>query len=219
MSNRYMPGRDMAGTDRGSETVVPDSRVLASLVEEAIRDHGRLRNIISLLYDVDLAQRFCAAKALGEIARRAPELMKQKWERIFRAFDDTMSCWGAAEALGEVARNLPQHRSRIVLFLRGFRKDECSCQGYIWGMCRICQVERERIKDFVPDLEGFLRSSNVCMTGQALWALGELDVRESSEKIEGFLDDERETWIYENDSVCKKTIDRIAEEALKKLKC
>jgi HEAT repeat protein len=188
------------------------------LVEEVVKDHRKLRNIISLLYDEDMTRRFTAAKALGEVARREPELMKQRWERIFRAFDDTMSCWGAAEALAEVARNLPQQqRGKIIPFLRGFRKDECSCQGYIWGMCRICQVDRDRIKDFIPELEGFLKSPDVCLRGQALWALGELGTKEMTERIKDSLRDERKTWVYENDSVSRKNIRTIAEEALRKM--
>jgi hypothetical protein len=187
------------------------------LVEEVVKDHGKLRNIISLLYDEDITRRFTAAKALGEVARREPELMKQRWERIFRAFDDTMSCWGAAEALAEVARNLPQQRGKIIPFLRGFRKDEASCQGYIWGMCRICQVDRDRIEDFIPELEGFLKSTDVCLRGQALWALGELGTKEMTERIKDSLGDQTETWVYENDSVSRKNIGAIAEEALRKM--
>ncbi len=190
---------------------------ITELVGEVIRDHSKLRNIISLLYDEDMSRRFMAAKALGEIARLEPGLMKQRWERIFRACDDTMSCWGAAEALGEIGRNLPQHRRKIVLFLRGFRRDECSCQGYIWGMCRIFQVERAVTEDFMHELEGFLDSRNVCMTGQALWALGELRMREAVEKIKRFLNDKRETWIFDNEQVSMKSIAEIAREALMKL--
>jgi HEAT repeat protein len=187
------------------------------LVDEAIKDHRKIRNIVSLLYDEDITRRFTAVKALGEIAKREPELMKQRWERIFRSFDDTMSCWGAAEALGEIARNMPRYRRKIVLFLRVFRKDDCSCQGYIWGMCRICQVDRDWINDFAPELEGFLNSSNVCIRGQALWALGELRIKEATGRIKDFLLDEGETWYYENEAVYRKRIGTIVEEALRKL--
>jgi HEAT repeat protein len=187
------------------------------LVDEAIKDHRKIRNIVSLLYDEDITRRFTAVKALGEVAKREPELMKQRWERIFRSFDDTMSCWGAAEALGEIARNMPQYRRKIVLFLKVFKKDDCSCQGYIWGMCRICQVDRDRIHDFAPELEGFLNSSNVCIRGQALWALGELRIKEATGRVKEFLLDEGETWYYENEAVYRKRIGTIVEEALRKL--
>jgi len=50
---------------------------ITELVEGVTRDHSKLRNIISLLYDEDMSRRFMAAKALGEIARLEPELMKQ----------------------------------------------------------------------------------------------------------------------------------------------
>ena len=139
------------------------------LVDEAIKDHGKIRKIVSLLYDEDMTRRFTAARALGEIAKQDPALMEQRWVRIFRAFDDTMSCWGVAEALGEIARNMPQHRRKIMLFLKGFRRDDCSCQGYIWGMCRICQVDRDEIRNFAPELENFLCSPNACIKGQAIW--------------------------------------------------
>jgi len=187
------------------------------LVDEAINEHGKIRNIVSLLYDEDLERRFIAVKALGEIAKREPDLMQRRWERIFRSFDDTMSCWGAAEALGEIARNMPGIRSKIALFLRVFKKDDCGCHGYIWGMCRICQVEKGKIKDFVPELEGFLISSNVCIRGQAVWALGELGIREAAPRMKELMQDEGETWYYENDAVRRGKIRTIAEEALKKL--
>jgi hypothetical protein len=188
------------------------------LVDEVIKDHRKLRNIVSLLYHEDMAERLRAALALGGITRRDPELMQQRWQRIFRSFDDTMSCWGVAEALSEIARNMPgEHRGKLINFLRGFKRDDCSCQGYIWGMCRICRIERGQINDFVPEVEGFLDSQNICMRAQALWALGELERKEAAKKIKGFLGDKNEVWIFENDSVSRKSIGTIAGEALKKM--
>ncbi|MEE8179690.1 MAG: hypothetical protein V3T89_01010 [bacterium] len=40
---------------------------------------------------------------------------------------------------------------------------------------------------------------------------------EVTERIKGFLDNDREIWIYENDSVKRKTIGEIAKEAVKKI--
>lgn len=188
------------------------------MVDEAIRDHRKIRAIISLLYDLDMERRLLAAKALGEIARIRPDLIKHRWPRIFYAFDDTMSCWGVAEGLGEIARNLPELRNKIVLMLRKFEKDECSCQGFIWAMTRICQIENNKIKDFIPDLIHFLDSEKPCIVGQSIWAIGELGIKGTEQRIKDFLDDSRETWIYENDSVSLKAISRIAEESLNKLK-
>lgn len=191
---------------------------IAPLVEEALKDHRKLRNIVSLLYHEDMAERLRAALALGEITRRDPELMQQRWQRIFRAFDDTMSCWGVAEAMAEIARNMPkEHRGKLVNFLRGFKRDDCSCQGYIWGMCRICKIEDGRVNDFVPELEAFLDSQNICMRAQSLWALGELARKEAAERIRAFLKDENEVWIFEDGSVSRKSIGMIAGEALKKM--
>ena len=193
-----------------------DERI-KGLVDEALRDHQKIKRIISLLYDQDMEKRLLGAKALGEIARIEPEVIKKRWNRIFYAFDDTMSCWGAAEALGEIGRNLPEMRSRIILFLRKFEKDEVSCQGFIWAVTRIGQVDREKVKDIIPDLMGFLNSKDACMVGQAIWALGELRVQEAIEKIKGFLEDKRETWIYDNSSVRLMSIAGIALEAIYKI--
>ncbi|MFN3740187.1 MAG: DVU0298 family protein [Thermodesulfovibrionales bacterium] len=187
------------------------------LVNDALKDHRNLKRIISLLYDVEMENRLLGAKALGELAKRDPESIKKRWNRIFYAFDDTMSCWGAAEALGEIGRNLPEMRSRIVLFLRKFEKDEISCQGFIWAITRIGQVDREKIESLIPELIKFLDSEEPCLTGQAIWAIGELSIREAVEKIKGFLNDSREAWIYENDSVGNKKLCLIALETLDKI--
>ncbi len=204
----------MTRSDNIPETITADINMLA---DEAIKDHGKMRNIVKLLYDEDLMRRFTAAKALGEIAKREPELMQRRWERIFRSFDDTMSCWGAAEALGEIARNLPAYRGRIAIFMKVFKKDDCGCQGYIWGMCRICQVERDKTGEFVQELEAFLNSSNACIRGQALWALGELRVKGMVERMKYFLEDEGETWYYDNEAVNRGEIKTIAADALRKM--
>lgn len=194
-----------------------EDKNIASMIDEAINDHKKFNRIISSLYSEDMERRFVAAKVLGGIARLKPEIIRQRWARIFYAFDDTMSCWGVAEALGEIARNLPEDRSKISLILRKFQRDECSCQGFIWSMCRICQVEMERVKDFIPDLMAFLDSKNPCMIGQSIWAIGELGIEKAVEKVKSFLGDIRETWLYENDSVAKKTLGEISKDALKKL--
>ncbi len=188
-----------------------------SLIREAVQDPRKIKGIISSLYDEDMEQRFAAAKALGEIARIMPDQISRKWRRIFEAFDDTMSCWGIAEAMGEIARNIPELRGKISLRLRKFQRDECTCQGYLWAVCRIGQVEMEKVRDWIPDLLSALDSKNVCIVGQAIWALGELGIGEGREKIRDFLSDSRETWLYENDSVLVKKIGTIATEALAKL--
>jgi HEAT repeat protein len=105
-----------------------------------------------------------------------------------------------------------------MLFLKNFRRDDCSCLGYIWGMCRICQIDRNEIQNFAPELEKFLHSLNICIRGQALWALGELGIKDAAGSIKNFLSDEGETWFYENEAACRGTIREIAEEALEKLK-
>jgi hypothetical protein len=55
------------------------------------------------------------------------------------------------------------------------------------------------------------------MRAQALWALGELDIRDAADGIRGFLDDAEEVWIFENESVARKSVGAIAAEALKKM--
>ena len=85
-------------------------------------------------------------------------------------------------------------------------------------MCRICKIEGGRVNDFVPELEAFLDSQNICMRAQSLWALGELARKESAERIKAFLKDENEVWIFEDGSVARKSIGTIAGEALEKMR-
>ena len=72
-------------------------------------------------------------------------------------------------------------------------------------------------KDFIPDLMICRDSKNPCMIGQSIWAIGELRIEKAVEKVKSFLGDTRETWLYENDSVAKKTLGEISKDALKKL--
>jgi HEAT repeat protein len=55
------------------------------------------------------------------------------------------------------------------------------------------------------------------MRGQALWALGELRIKEAATRMKDFLQDEGEIWYYGNEATESKKISMIAEEALKKL--
>ncbi|NJD55856.1 MAG: hypothetical protein FIA94_05550 [Nitrospirae bacterium] len=177
-----------------------------------------IKAIVAGLYGVDMQKRFEAALALGRLANDDPDAVMRVWNRIFYAFDDTMSCWGAAEGLGEIARNMPRMRTKILALLRKFAADESSCQGCVWAVCRICQVDRQLIEDIRPDLERASASPAACMVGQTLWALGELGMSGSEDRLKAFLEDTRATWLYENDAVRQKTVAEIAGEALKKLR-
>ena len=164
-----------------------------------------------------MQKRFDAAMALGRLAKDDPDAVMRVWNRIFYAFDDTMSCWGAAEGLGEIARNMPGLRTKILALLRKFAADEASCQGFVWAVCRIGQIDLKLIEDIIPDLDRASASHAACMVGQSLWALGELRISGCEDRLRTFLEDDRETWLYENDAVRKKTIAEIAGEALKKI--
>lgn len=191
---------------------------IEGLVDDVLRDHRKLKRVISFLYDADMRNRLLGALTIGEIAKKSPEIIKKRWNRIFYAFDDTMSCWGAAEALGEIGRNIPEMRSKIVLFLRKFGNDEISCQGFIWAITRIGQVDREKIRNFIPDLIRFLDSKDACMVGQAIWSLGELEVSEIVDKIEAFSRDERQTWFYDNETARLAKVLEIARESIAKIR-
>ncbi len=188
---------------------------MATTKDRTGRDH--IRDIVAGLYGIDMQKRFEAAISLGRLAKDSPDEVMRLWTRIFYAFDDTMSCWGAAEGLGEIARNVPGVRTKILALLRKFAADGASCQGFVWAVCRIGQVDRQLIEDIIPDLERASASPAACMVGQSLWALGELGISGSEDKMRALLGDTRETWLYENDGVRKKTLAEIAGEALKKL--
>ncbi len=84
-------------------------------------------------------------------------------------------------------------------------------------MCRICKIERDRIDDFIPELNTFLDSRNICMRGQAVWALGELAVKAAAFRMHDLLHDSEEVWIFEHEAVVRKSIGTIAREALGKM--
>jgi hypothetical protein len=188
-----------------------------TLVQDVLLDNKKLKHVLALLYDTDMEKRFSAARALGEIGARNPSLIEHKWRRIYAACDDTMSCWGVGEALGEIARAMPELRKRIILLLGKFYRDECTCQGYLWALARIGRVDRYSIAEQLPNLERALYSANICLVGQALWSVGELEITEATERVQKLTSDDREMWLYENDAVRVKKVGIIATEALEKI--
>lgn len=180
-------------------------------------DKKRLRSAMTLLFDDTEDNRLLGAKTLGEIARVRPDLIMRRWSRIYNAFDDTMSCWGVCEGLGEIARNIPELRGRIVLRLKKFRCDEVSSKGYVWAMCRVCQVDRERLEGFVPELAEFLKADEADILGQAVWAAGELGITYFYERVKAHSADRRDATVYGNDAVRRTTLSVLTAEALEKL--
>lgn len=73
-----------------------------------------------------------------------------------------MSCWGAAGGLGEIARNMPELRDKLILHLKKFQRDEASCQGYVWAVTRVGQVDRGKISALIPGLVRYLDSDEAC---------------------------------------------------------
>ncbi len=187
------------------------------LVASCLDNPKCLKTVVTLLYDLEMSNRLMAAKVLGEIARVRPDLIRKRWQRIFYAFDDTMSCWGAAEALGEIGRNLPDLRGKIILLLKKFEKDDASCQGYIWAITRIAQVDRSKCEQFIPEIIRFINAKDICLKAQAIWSAKELGLPEAVPFVEKNVDDAREVMIYSNNSVVKTTIRSLARETLEVL--
>ncbi len=188
-----------------------------TLVSEFLKGTKKFRHILALLYDEDMETRFLGAKVLGEVTRLKPECIRTKWYRLFCSFGDTMSCWGVAEGLGEIGRNLPESRGKIALLLKRFRNDRVTCQGYVWAVCRIGQVDRNQMKSAISGLGGFLMSADDDIVGQTIWAIGELDLRDLCGRLKPLSGDPGTVRIYDHETVRSAPIARLVGEAYEKI--
>lgn len=101
--------------------------------------------------------------------------------------------WGSPEAMGEIlARHeqLSEEYSHILLSYAGedgnYLEHEMLQRGLLWGIGRLAQKRPHLIKDSVPDIVPYLKSSDAVKRGLAIWIMGligGLDTDAISERV------------------------------------
>jgi len=135
---------------------------------------------------------WCSAQALGEIARRNPDLTKDAIRVVLHFLDDE-----------EVS--LPANRNTYLL------------AGSIWAIGNLADAEPALVGEMGPALVGFLDDPEPQIRALSAWALGEMRFKASSHGLERLKDDQAKVEIYLGDELVEETVGMAAAKALEKI--
>ncbi len=203
------------------ETWVKEYRV-ESVLQAAHQDHKILWLLRRLLCAEDRLLRFRAAELMGKAARivnlenpgRVPELLKA----LINSLADTgAASWGAMDAVGEIIASSMEEFAGYLPILLQLLNEEHLRADVLRALQRIAAVKPDLVRKCSSRLLSLLTDTDPEVRGYAVLILGLLGVTEAKKELECLRDDEAEIVIYENGQLVKKSISRLAAEALQRI--
>lgn len=182
-------------------------------VLSAIFDH-RPRRIINALiacfYDVDESVRWRAIAAAGALVADLAETDRESARVIMRRLmwmlnDESGGIgWGAPEAMGEITASSPAMAKEYAEILcsfvypdRNFLEHPGLQRGLLWGLGRLAQAERHRVRDALPHILPFMNSKDPIHRGYAAWAAGNTKDPAGFEFLEQMFPDQAQIGFFE----------------------
>ncbi len=203
------------------EELVNEFRV-DPILSVAREDNRVIRDLQRLLYSGDDLFRQRVADTLGQvsavIAERDPGAISKLLQGLFYSITDTAaSSWGAFEAIGEIISRRTDLFAGFIPQLYQFLTDETRRALVIQAIAKIAHSRPDLIHKasfhFIP----FLGDSDPMVCGYAALLIGNLGASEAREGLEKLRGDSHEIDIYEKGRIEKKTVGRVALEALEQL--
>lgn len=191
-----------------------EERDLDSLAALAREDKRVVNYIFRLLYSADELLRKRAIEGLGlvcnVIADRDPgavlNVLRQLWWSVNE--ESGGIGWSAAEAMAEIVKHRPGEFSDYGTIAVSFLEEELLCRGVLWAAGTLAQVRPDFIKRVLPEISGFLDSSDPVLRGYAARALSAVNLAE--EKLQSLRNDFTPVQVYENGDLCYKTVAELA---------
>ncbi|MEW5898281.1 MAG: DVU0298 family protein [Bacillota bacterium] len=186
-------------------------------------DQKTIRHLQRLLYSANELTRFRAAEFLGlacaAAAQTNPRFVSGLLQGLFTSLTDTAaSGWGAMEAIGEIiSRSAGIYAGYIpVLYqlLEEKAEDKEMQAKILEALGKIAGARPDLIKKSFLYFTPFLRDPCPEVRGQAVVLLGKLAPGKAAGELQPLQNDLQEISIYENGSMVKKKIGRLAAEAL-----
>ncbi len=196
------------------------------------REHGGkvAHGLIGLLTDPDETTKWRAVKALG---RAAAQLFSQDPERakkvirqlIWNLNEESGGIgWGMPEAFGEILTVVPDLQEEYACLLVAYIADgpcfienETLQKGVIWGLGRLKHIEEDLRSQAIPFLLDSLKSPDPFMQGIAVWALGEMGVKEALPLLKSLQLENQMIKIFTEDALEEKPLDQWLKETIIKL--
>lgn len=194
----------------------------AELLGRAGRDKKLLRHLQRLLYSGNELFRLRAAEITGMIcavaAQKEPETVTRLLQGLSGSVTDSAaSSWGAVDALGEIISRAAQLYAGYIPVLYQFLADEALRPRALAAIGKIAAVNPQLIQKPVYGFIAYLDDPNPENRAYAAWILGSLKAVAAGEKLKQLCTDEREINFYQHGRMEKKTVGRLAREALEKI--
>jgi len=203
------------------EKLVKEYRI-DSILDAAQEDKKIIRYLQRLLYSGDDLFRWRAAETLGRacaiIGDRDPGFVSRLLQGLFYSITDTAAFpMGAFEAIGEIIGNRPDLFGGYAPQLYQFLADETRKAQSMQALGKIAASRPDLLRKHTLYFFDFLEDPDPAVCGYTAWLMGNLGAYEAKEDLEKLQQESHEIEIYENGNLEKKTVGRVASEALSKL--
>jgi HEAT repeat protein len=191
-----------------------------AVVELALEDRRVVPALNRLLFDEDELIRWRAVEGFGWLAREDPFLLEKIIARlIYTMNDDSGSIgWGAPYALGEICACDPDLVEDFFPIVISSIDLEVFRHGVIWAIGRVAPVRPDLVADTGPVVAAYLPDRSVRVRGLACWTLARLNWPGAAEVLIRLLGDRGELTIYQDGQLWPRTVGRLAEEGLERIK-
>ena len=186
--------------------------------------------LLSFLHNGEPRIKWSAVTAMGAVvaglANEDIEAARVIMRRLMWNLNDESGGigWGSPEVMGEILachETLAREYARILIsYARkdgNFQEHELMQRGVLWGIGRLAQARPDLAKNAGPYLMPYLESPDATVRGVAAWIIGLLGVGEARPGLEQLKEDDSELQVYIGRRLLRRRVNRLAEEALKRL--
>lgn len=158
-------------------------------------------------------------RVVAALALSDTETCREMFRRLFWALNDESGTSGrrVALAVGEAVARRPDIFGEYALIIWPALEEPFLQASVAWALGRIGQVNPDLVRKAVSDLVSLLDSPDHEVRGHAVWALGEIGVREAAEKIAALAGDAGELKIFLAGEPRKVTVGELARAARQKI--
>jgi HEAT repeat protein len=192
-------------------TLFPDKRKLITL-------------LISSTYDKSDVVAWRAMEAIGLItanmSREKPDFVRDVVNRLLWMIRDESGGfgWSCPEILSEIIKNNPELCKDIATVVASFHEEEMLKPGVMLAIGRIGNIHTYFYDFAAPIVTSYLDDPDPATRAYAAYAAGELDIPDVSDKLEEMGSDTSPVVFYEDGLLKEKTVGKIADTALAKLR-
>ncbi len=183
--------------------------------------------LFSFLYDTDELIKWRAVTAMGAVvahlAHEDLESARIVMRRLMWNLNDESGGigWGSPEAMGEIMarhhRLAEEYACILVSYINeagNYLEHEMLQRGVLWGLGRLAYMRPELVRDAAVYLSPFMRSKDAVHRGLAAWVAGAIPSETTKALLKYLVTDKEKINIFINMILEKRTVGKLAVDAL-----